>query len=417
MARPCLIKWVLLLSLSFLGTAVTAQTAPYNGSATLDLGASISAQTQTDITVPINVDLNGITAIDSFGANVPAALGGIRVAITYDNTQLSAILDDGRVQAGTTTEFSTAPFAHVVATDNFDTLIIASSQPGVSVPTGLINIANVRFRVHGPAGNVVPLLVAVLDMRSPLLLLPGGQGPFGGVHIPHQVVTGSISIIENEDVDGDGMPDAWEIVHGLNPSDPNDAFLDADGDSLINRDEYVHGTDPQNPDSDYDGVPDAAEIQAGRSPSDPADFPLWIISSPETTATVLVPYSYTVLANLGAAQFFLDQAPTGMSIDALSGVIDWIPTTDHVGMHTVTVRITTSTEQAVQSYTVEVVNNEFGDVNQNGEINVGDLLLVMQMALGQRTPTPAQLEYADINRDGLINAVDVLLLQRIIFDQ
>lgn len=53
-----------------------------------------------------------------------------------------------------------------------------------------------------------------------------------------------------------------------------------------------------------------------------------------------------------------------------------------------------------------------GDVNQDGEINVGDLLLVTQMALGQRTPTPEQLVRADINRDGLVDVVDVLLLQR-----
>ncbi|MCW9057982.1 MAG: RHS domain-containing protein [Gammaproteobacteria bacterium] len=53
-----------------------------------------------------------------------------------------------------------------------------------------------------------------------------------------------------------------------------------------------------------------------------------------------------------------------------------------------------------------------GDVNQDGEVNVGDLLLVTQMALGQRTPTPEQLVRADINRDDVIDVVDVLLLQR-----
>ena len=53
-----------------------------------------------------------------------------------------------------------------------------------------------------------------------------------------------------------------------------------------------------------------------------------------------------------------------------------------------------------------------GDVNQDGRVDVGDLLLVTQIALGQRTPTPEQFIRADINRDGVIDVVDVLLLQR-----
>jgi pectate lyase len=47
------------------------------------------------------------------------------------------------------------------------------------------------------------------------------------------------------DSDGDGMPDAWETSHGLNPKNAADASADRDGDGYTNLEEYVNGLVPK----------------------------------------------------------------------------------------------------------------------------------------------------------------------------
>ena len=42
------------------------------------------------------------------------------------------------------------------------------------------------------------------------------------------------------DTDHDGMPDAWEKAHGLDPHDPADRNGDRDGDGYTNLEEYLN---------------------------------------------------------------------------------------------------------------------------------------------------------------------------------
>ena len=64
----------------------------------------------------------------------------------------------------------------------------------------------------------------------------------------------------NSDTDDDGMPDEWEVIHELNPV-VDDANEDADDDQLPNEQEYRNNTDPHAADTDNDGMPDVWEVR------------------------------------------------------------------------------------------------------------------------------------------------------------
>ncbi|MCB1097362.1 MAG: hypothetical protein KDN22_17455, partial [Verrucomicrobiae bacterium] len=64
------------------------------------------------------------------------------------------------------------------------------------------------------------------------------------------------------DSDEDGMPDAYEEAHGLDP-DVDDTAGDLDGDGISNFDEFKNGTLPEETDSDGDGLDDPVETGTG----------------------------------------------------------------------------------------------------------------------------------------------------------
>ncbi|MEM7165061.1 MAG: putative Ig domain-containing protein [Planctomycetota bacterium] len=90
-----------------------------------------------------------------------------------------------------------------------------------------------------------------------------------------------------------------------------------------------------------------------------------ITSTPPLTGTELVPYSYDVDAtdiDSNTLTYTLDLAPTGASIDASTGLLQWTPDATHVGANPVIVRVTDNGVGALfdtQSFSIVV-----GDVNQ-----------------------------------------------------
>ena len=72
-----------------------------------------------------------------------------------------------------------------------------------------------------------------------------------------------------------------------------------------------------------------------------ANQPPTITSTPSTDGTAGVPYSYDVDAtdpDGDVPTYSLDLAPAGMTIDPVSGIVQWTPTGTQLGPNDVTVR-------------------------------------------------------------------------------
>jgi len=148
--------------------------------------------------------------------------------------------------------------------------------------------------------------------------------------------------LTNPDTDGDTLSDAWETAHGLSPNDPNDAMLDPDGDGLTNQDEHLAHTNPHDWDSDNDGISDKDEVDAGTDPLT----------------------SYTIFTADGDLNNdgFVNAGDVMLGYRILFGEI--APTFD----------------QRIRMDVAPLVN---GIPAPDGQLNLGDILVIQRAAIGQ----------------------------------
>ncbi|MCG3223598.1 MAG: hypothetical protein H7647_03960 [Candidatus Heimdallarchaeota archaeon] len=74
-----------------------------------------------------------------------------------------------------------------------------------------------------------------------------------------------LTIPNNNDTDGDMMPDGWEVNNLLDPLEV-DSLEDPDSDNLLNVDEFGNNTNPHKSDTDDDLMPDGWEVQYDLNP-------------------------------------------------------------------------------------------------------------------------------------------------------
>ena len=144
-------------------------------------------------------------------------------------------------------------FACIATVSNADALYTNSCcsyliGQEISAPaTSFAGSATVALPHTAVTDGVVPRVVAWIDVNANGAWEVGEPRAIRTLTITNHDLFVTIDLLQvNGDMDGDKMPDVWEVLHGFCPTNNADAFEDADGDSLPNLFEYRCSTNPRN---------------------------------------------------------------------------------------------------------------------------------------------------------------------------
>ncbi len=132
------------------------------------------------------------------------------------------------------------------------------------------------------AGNPLPIRLGAQTGNSGEILGESASLTLARLKVHDRPLTAAE--LQTGDSDQDGLPDFYEIFHGLNLASGADAPLDGDGDGVSSLVEFRLGTNPAwaNPDTDTDGLFDEWEL---------ANFRDTLADPPETDAVILAKYT------------------------------------------------------------------------------------------------------------------------------
>ena len=92
--------------------------------------------------------------------------------------------------------------------------------------------------------------------------------------------------------------------------------------------------------------------------------------------------------------------------------IEWIENSSQIPAENLVVIVSGSNIAGDLEYNIVSVQN--GDVNLDGQINIQDVIISVNITLGIYEPSTEQFEMADINNDGIVNVLDIIQLVNII---
>ena len=178
------------------------------------------------------------------------------------NTVATGLVLDGNNFSGVSTDGNGGPFYWM----KFDL-----SAENVPVTAGLNSFSMTATANSGVSWALAPNYKAGGDLYSGGAMSLNTPIP-GGSDLKFAVT------VQVDDVDGDNLPDSWELSFpGVTTladldgtlaagSGPGAGTGDFDGDGLSDFDEYTNGTNPTLADSDNDGIDDLDELDGSKNP-------------------------------------------------------------------------------------------------------------------------------------------------------
>lgn len=249
-------------------TATQAANANYT-SGSIAASITVAAATNTNTIVLINPTISGFGAISktvgdaSFTLTAPTSNSSGEFTYASSNAAVATI-------SGTTVTIVGAGSATITATQaanaNYNSGSIATSiTVAAATNTSTINAID-------SDGDGVPDAQEIIDGTDPNSAASVKDTDGDGVpdYVEVQQGTSPTNASDAKDSDGDGVPDYIEVKQGTNPAIAGDA-KDTDGDGVPDYVESQQGTSPTNStdakDTDGDGIPDYIEVAQGTNPA------------------------------------------------------------------------------------------------------------------------------------------------------